>query len=383
MKVLLASEFRCNVYNGEYYLLPKAYYIYKRYADQFGKLTLCSRFEEVKELSGGMLKVDFIDSIIRIESLAEALIGKYDFVIQNQVRESKLVICRFPSIIAYRAAKFAHDNEVPYIAELMCDGWDSYWNHGISGKIIAPYMHYYMKKRTLLANYALYVTEQYLQKRYPCKCLSINASNVALNNNDPDVLKNRIAKISKMNKNIVRIMTTADVDVVSKGHKFVIEAISKLKVKGYTIEYYLAGAGNPKLLTSIANKLGVIENIHFLGRLKPEEVMHYLDYIDIYVHPSLQEGLPRAVIEAMSRACPCLGARTAGIPELLDDECVFDRKSSEAIVLAIIKMLESDMRGYAQKNYEKSKEYYSYVLNQRRNIFFEQIKREINMRDTE
>ena len=382
MKVILASEFRCNIFNGEYYLLPKAYYIYKRYADAFGKLTICSRFVEVRELTGGMLKVDFIDSIIRIESLADVLIGKYDSVIKKQVYISDLVICRFPSMIAYRVAKFAYRKRIPYIAELMCDGWDSYWNHGLSGKIIAPYMHYCMKKRTYLANYSLYVTEKYLQDRYPCKCLSVNASNVALKETDSIVLKNRINKIAKMDRRRIKILTTADVDVVSKGHRFVIEAIKKLKLLGYSIEYYLAGAGNRELLTDVANQYDVIDNIHFLGRLKPEEVINYLDYIDIYIHPSLQEGLPRAVIEAMSRACPCLGARTAGIPELLDEECIFKRKSSDAIVAAMTKMLNSDMSQYARNNFEKSKDYYSDVLDQRRNAFFDTIRQEIEKRST-
>ena len=44
MKALIASEFRCTIYNGEYYLAPKAYSIYKRYSDAFGKIFVCSRF---------------------------------------------------------------------------------------------------------------------------------------------------------------------------------------------------------------------------------------------------------------------------------------------------------------------------------------------------
>ena len=58
-----------------------------------------------------------------------------------------------------------------------------------------------------------------------------------------------------------------------------------------------------------------------------------LDECDIYLQPSLQEGLPRSVIEAMSRGCACIGAATAGIPELLESEYVVKRKSVQENVL--------------------------------------------------
>jgi len=50
--------------------------------------------------------------------------------------------------------------------------------------------------------------------------------------------------------------------------------------------------------------------------------MSWLDEIDIYLQPSLAEGLPRSLIEALSRGCPIIASRCGGIPELLDDECL-------------------------------------------------------------
>jgi glycosyltransferase involved in cell wall biosynthesis len=41
---------------------------------------------------------------------------------------------------------------------------------------------------------------------------------------------------------------------------------------------------------------------------------------DLFVLPSRTEGLPRALVEAMARALPCLGSRVGGIPELLPEE---------------------------------------------------------------
>ena len=145
MKIFIASEFRCNIYKGEYYLLPKAYYIYKRYADSFGKIVLCSRFVEVDKLSGGMLKADFIDDIISINSLHKTLIHKNDNLIKGKMVDCQLVILRLPSIIAYAAARVARSIEKKYLAESMCDGWEPYWYHGFTGKLIAPYMYWKME----------------------------------------------------------------------------------------------------------------------------------------------------------------------------------------------------------------------------------------------
>lgn len=378
MKVLIASEFRCNIYKGEYYLLPKAYFIYKRYADAFGKVVLCSRFKKVDKLSGGMMKADFIDDVISINSLSAVILHRYDSLIKDKIIDCDLTVIRCPSIIAYAAARVAKKNNKKVLAESMCDGWEPYWYHGVTGKIIAPYMHFNMKKYVKNADYAIYVTEQYLQNRYPCLNKNINASNVMIEKLDENVLNRRINKIENMDKNNIKIMTTADVDVISKGHRFVISAMKELKEKQINITYYLAGAGDQSIILKQAKKLGVDDSIVFLGRLSMEDVFKYLDFIDIYVHPSLQEGLPRAIIEAMSRACPCIGANTAGIPELLDESCVFNKASSKAIVVSITTILNSDMKKMALNNFNHCSNYLNEKICKKRNGYFEYIKEDLN-----
>lgn len=377
MKVFLASEFRCNIYKGDLYLLPKAYNIYKRYADAFGKLTLCSRFVQVDELSGGMKKADFIANIINIDSLYKVLLGRYRKSIEQGVSKCDIVILRLPSIIAYETTRYVQKYQKKYLVELMCDGWDPYWNHGLLGKMIAPYMHFRMKSITRDADYALYVTEKFLQERYPCKNPGIHASNVVIHHLSQSVLENRLKRIRDMDKTNFSIMTTADVDVLSKGHRFAIQAIKELKHRGINITYFLAGAGDQSVLKKVARNYGVENNLVFLGRLTVEKVYEYLDSIDIYVHPSLQEGLPRAVIEAMSRACPCLGAHTAGIPELLDSECIFKPASVTSIVDVMMRFIKQDISVYAKRNFEHSKLYLNDILDSRRNQYFKAIVHDI------
>ena len=380
MNVFIASEFRCHIFKDEYYLSEKAYSIYKRYSEAFGEIVLCSRFIRIDNLEKGLSKANFIADIIDVKALSKTLINSYNRCLKEKIKDCDLVIGRLPSIIAYKACKIAHQLNKPCLVELMCDGWDPYWNHGLQGKIIAPYMHLNMKGITYNADYAIYVTEKYLQKRYPCKNKSINASNVVICKPSKEILLKRLNKIKlKENYSELSVMTSANVDLLSKGHRYVIRAMGQLKKRGIKIIYYLAGGGNGERLLLEAQKANVQDQVVFLGSLTLEEIYNQIDKVDLYIQPSLQEGLPRAVIEAMSRACPCLGARTAGIPELLDEECIFERKSENDIVRAILYICGQDLNIYAVKNFLKSEEFTESILNDRRERYFEMIKQTLKL----
>src|SRR5690606_35280766 len=112
------------------------------------------------------------------------------------------------------------------------------------------------------------------------------------------------------------------------------------------------------------------------GKLKSgSEIFNFLDHIDIYIHPSLTEGLPRAVIEAMSRACPVLVSNAGGLPELVNLE--FVHKAGDFTVLyQSIKSLGSNkekLMQSAKQNYLKSKIYDNKFLEQKRSNFITQI----------
>ena len=378
MKVFLATDYTVFIYNGRYYVLEKIYSIFKRYNIAFGKLVLCTRFVNKVPTQKHLDITDSIDSIIPV-SLATSLFWLDNKKMSKGISECDLVVGRFDSIVSCRAGGIAHRMGKPFFAELMADAWDGYWNHGFIGKILAPYMYYANKKAVWNANYALYVTREFLQKRYPCKGKTTNASNVLIDSPLKDVLDKRLEKIDQMDLHHIKLATTANVDVVAKGHEYVIKALPELKKCGIEAEYYLMGGGNQERLLQLAIKNDVANQVVFLGNRSLEEVMECIDDIDIYIQPSLQEGLPRAIIEAMSRACPCIGSATAGIPELLSQDCIFKRKSSRDLVRVLTDVLEiAKLKRMATENFEKSGEYTDSILSKRRNDFYFMIKSEIN-----
>lgn len=376
MKILIASDvtmYRCN---GRYYCFSPFYSVLTRYFASFGKVAFCGKATAVAEAPAKTLDAtDMLASVTGV-SWSRAFLGWQNKQIEEAAKDCDLIVCRVPGLLAYRAADVAKKLRKPYYTESMGCAWDAYWNHGLTGKIIAPYMFLKMKSVVRNADFALYVTREFLQKRYPCKKQSVGVSNVKITDVDDSILARRLAKIEAADpKREIVIATTAAVDVRYKGQEYVIRAIPKLNKLGIRVKYVLIGGGDQTFLTSVARKCGVLEQVEFAGLRPLDEVFQILDDADFYAQPSLQEGLPRSVIEAMSRGCPCIGARTAGIPELIAPECVVGRKSVQDVVDALSKLaVKEKMIKLAKENFENAKNYRDDVLGERRNAYYDYVK---------
>jgi len=164
--------------------------------------------------------------------------------------------------------------------------------------------------------------------------------------------------------------TTAAVNVRYKGQQYVIKAISKLNKEGYNFEYHLVGGGDNSYLKAMAKKYKIEDKVIFLGTYTHKEVFDYLDMIDVYIQPSKTEGLPRSLVEAMSRGCPSLGTTVGGIPELLDKKNIFKKSSSKEIYVLLKQINRESLMNEAKRNFKKAQEYNKDVLNKKREVFY-------------
>ena len=180
-------------------------------------------------------------------------------------------------------------------------------------------------------------------------------------------------RIGAQEKTNYEIVTVASVSVRYKGQDSVIKALGELKKLGRTdFIYHLIGTGNTDYLSSVARKSNVTEKVVFHGGMRHDEVIDFLDKCDIYIQPSKQEGLPRSLIEGMSRGMLCYGSSVAGIPELLEKEMLFSKRRDNYKEIA--KLFETitidELKTQATRNYEESQKYEIDVLSQRREHFF-------------
>ncbi|TMZ95204.1 glycosyltransferase [Klebsiella pneumoniae] len=300
-------------------------------------------------------------------------------IIKKQVESADLIFARMPSIISDITIQFCRQLKKKYMVEVGGCSWDAYWNHSLKGKLMAPYVFMKQKEGIKNADYAIYVTEKWLQGRYPSNAIQTNASNVYLEDTTDEILYKRISKIRNYNENHEFVIgTTAAVDVSYKGQQYVIQAISRLREQGYTFKYQMVGKGDSTNLMNLAKRLNVEDLIEFKGVMVKDDVFDWLDTIDLYIQPSKQEGLPRALIEALSRAVPSLGSRTAGIPELLDDDYIFDRGNITQICEVILKIIHADLTQIASKNFEKAKDFNIDKLNSKRNKLYNEYRNEVS-----
>jgi glycosyltransferase involved in cell wall biosynthesis len=162
--------------------------------------------------------------------------------------------------------------------------------------------------------------------------------------------------------------TIGSLDMRYKGQHHVIRAIHDLYIKGFNnIEYHLVGGGEGKYLKKLVNKLGLNHVVKFIGALPHNEVYSWLDSIDLYIQPSLTEGLPRALIEAMSRGCPCIASSAGGNPELIDKDYIFRKGNIRKITEHIVKStIIENMIEQSYLNFKKSKQYESEHLDRQR-----------------
>ena len=291
--------------------------------------------------------------------------------ILNKIRLIDFVIIR-QSYLQEVTIKACNNLGKPYVYEMVGDPFDALWNHrSILAKIVAPF-EWYSTLRTLKdLSSVIYVTSEYLQRRYPTRGKSIGISNVIINI-DNSIMDKRVKKIesSDFSKSLV-IGTLASVDNQAKGHRFVFAAMQRLKYSAIHCTYKIAGSGSKKTLIMQAQKRGIEKCTEFVGTIPHHKVNDYLDSLDIYIQPSLQEGLPRSLIEAMGRGLPSIGFMTGGIPELLDKTMICKKKSCKGLEKCIKMLVKNKdlMIEHAKRNYLLSCEYEENRLNNSRKTF--------------
>lgn len=103
--------------------------------------------------------------------------------------------------------------------------------------------------------------------------------------------------------------------VKAKGHCYLFEALSLLASE-IGLEVFIAGDGVlAKPLTSMVKRLHLTDTVQFLGHI--EDIQSFLDSVDIVVVPSIFEGMPYSIIEAMAAGKPVIATTVGDIPDMV------------------------------------------------------------------
>jgi glycosyltransferase involved in cell wall biosynthesis len=101
-----------------------------------------------------------------------------------------------------------------------------------------------------------------------------------------------------------------------KGHEVLLRAVARLRQNRVGCSLVIAGEGpDRERLEALSRKLGLAAHVHFLGHVSnPADVVAA---VDLFVLPSLVEGLPLALLEAMYAGKPCIATSVGGVPEVI------------------------------------------------------------------
>lgn len=160
-----------------------------------------------------------------------------------------------------------------------------------------------------------------------------------------------------------------------KNHMVVIDALARHKE--YDILYVICGDGPMKArLRAKAEELGVRDRVKLLGFRKDIAELHKA--ADIFVFPSLQEGLPVAVMEAMASGLPIVASKIRGNEDLISNNqggYLVSPTDSEQVAKAIEKMIQNPKKRkkMEERNLEIITKYGQETVLQKMDEFFDEI----------
>jgi glycosyltransferase involved in cell wall biosynthesis len=106
-----------------------------------------------------------------------------------------------------------------------------------------------------------------------------------------------------------------------KGLPFALKALARLPTDlDWTLDVMGTGPLS-RSWQSLARRLGLEAKVTFHGHVPRESLMRFLDNADVYVFPSLLEGWPAAIVEALNLGLPVITTALHGMRDMVNTDC--------------------------------------------------------------
>jgi glycosyltransferase involved in cell wall biosynthesis len=308
--------------------------------------------------------------LLRAMSIASAM--------TKAVQTGDAVILRVPGQISACLERLLRKEGRPYGVEVVADPYDTFAPKAVRHRLRPLFRLWFpriLRRQCAGACAAAYVTEYALQRRYPpgAQAFATHCSDVEL---PPDAFVN--APRTGTPNGAARLIFVGSLAQLYKAPDVLIDAVGACIRDGLNIELVLVGSGRYQLkVEERAMTLGLGGRVQFRGQLAaPEAVRAELDGAHVFVLPSRVEGLPRAMIEAMARALPCIGSTVGGIPELIPTEDLVLPDDTAALARKVREVIADPLRmaRMSSRNLVKAREYSDATLSGRRQAFYQQVK---------
>lgn len=286
-------------------------------------------------------------------------------------------ILRIPATIPTIYALLLTLKGIPFGVEVAADPFDGYSKEALNSNKFAPLFRALFvaatKWQCRKAVASAYVTRLALQKRYPPRTTDSSFSFTSIDLN-AEAFVDSPRSVAAFPDDTLHIVMIGNMQKTLKGHDTMIEAMAILTGRGKHVTASFIGFGeNLETFRALARDRGVVDQIEFTGKLQNgAPVRDVLDRGDLFVLPSRQEGLPRAMLEAMARGLPAIATRVGGTPELIEEDCLFNPGDSPRLADMIGARLgdKEALAAASERNLRVAREYRADVITQRRIGFY-------------
>jgi glycosyltransferase involved in cell wall biosynthesis len=322
--------------------------VWARYLDTFSSVMIAARVADVREPSPGLIRatgpgISFCElpsysglgGLMRSSTALRAAVAQ-------ALGVCPAVIVRSPSPTAYLAAQAMLRGGRPYAAQIVGDP-DQVFSAGVfRHPLRVPLRHAATAAQKLVARRAhavMYVTSRTLQRKYPATGFVFSGSDVSLDDSAFAVPP----RAAPSGPEAFTLVTVASLDQPYKGTEVLLDAFTALRQSRRQIRLLIVGGGaRLPAYQERARALGIAEDVEFLGQVDREGVRRALDRAHLFVLPSLTEGLPRALLEAMARRLPCVATHVGGIPELLPEHSLVPPKDAAALARRLLEFITDE-----------------------------------------
>lgn len=148
-----------------------------------------------------------------------------------------------------------------------------------------------------------------------------------------------------------------------KGVQYLLLAMKRVHARVPEARLILIGDGiERERLETLSKQLNIQQYVQFIGEVPHEKVLFFMQVADVFVLPSLSEGLPNVILEAMASGLPIVATHVGGIPYIIQEGVngyLVDAINPESLAEKIILILNDDTKWkkISENNLEYVKKY--------------------------
>jgi len=316
-EIVILAGWSIDIIDGDYFI-PYTHYLYIDYiCNRYKNVVLISSVRKKLLKENNKIKLDYsnlkIEPIPYYSSYKNAILKiKYFYKAIKKHKKNSLFYCRIPDPFSWMPALFFNRKCIMHFVGDSIDAIQKNQDWSIVKKYISIilYLPEYVltviaAKKSIVYTNGYHIAKKL--KKYNVKSIPVISSTLV----EKDFIENNNKK-----DNLILSMVYLGYIRYSKGIKTIMELLSKLKAENVHFHFHFIGDGEMSSdLKLFLEKRKIIKNVTLHGHIEQRSTINkIINNSDLFIFPSLSEGSPRVILEAMSQKIPIISTPVGSLP---------------------------------------------------------------------